>query len=118
MLISWKRPSTSSARAELEKSGRSAARRAGLGQHSRAVGPAFAMLGDEIREKPAVLGTSVQRRHVNELLAAGCEELRAVLHLDFFHRLEAVDREAGAHDGDFIDAARGQARHEIDGVRL
>ncbi len=75
------------------------------------------MLGDEIRQEPAGFRPRIQRRHVHELLAAGREELRPVLHLDFFHRLETVDREAGTHHRDFIDAARGQARHEIDGIR-
>ena len=28
---------------------------------------------------------------------------------DLFYRLEAVHRKAGAHDGDFVDAARRQA---------
>ena len=40
-------------------------------QHARAVGPAFAMLRDEVREEAAVLRARVERRHVNEPPAAG-----------------------------------------------
>src|SRR5215472_12273840 len=87
-------------------SGRSTVRRARqvLAQPVR---PPLAALRDEIGEALGMCGARVECLHVLETLTTGTQERLAVLDGDLLERLQTIDREAGAHHGDFTHSVGG-----------
>src|SRR3569833_849496 len=101
---------------EAVSSGGRAARGAGRPQTELHVRPSLAVTRDQISEEASVLLASIQRRHILKLLAAGRHEDIAILHLEFFERLQAVDGETGTNHGNAPIATAGQLFEHSAGV--
>src|SRR5690349_927517 len=65
-----------------------------------------------------MLLTRIQGRHILKLLAAGCQEQIAILHLDFLEGLETIDCESGAYNSDVTGSTPGHFFQDGAGVGL
>src|SRR5204863_6652235 len=105
------------AAAARRSSGGGAARRARQPPMPR-VRPAAAVLLDQIGECLRMSGAGVERRDVLEAKAAGAHEGLAILDVDLLERLQAVDGETRAHDGDLAQSPGRHAVEHLDRVGL
>src|SRR5581483_11925552 len=107
-LISWKRPrGTTAVQDRAEKvSGRGAACGAGGPQTELHMGPSLTVPRDQVGKETGVLRPEVECGHILEALATGREKAVAALDGDLLECLEAVHREARAHDRNLPRPAR------------